>query len=435
VEYQRQADNGTKYEILDLVQDYIISLEGRHGTKKTKYTAVRGFFKANRAELPSDDFNIKGDAPKVRGRLTPENLKRMVLSCKPVYRALYMCMFAGGMGQDEAVYWSNNGVVKLLEDLEKNPDYVRVDLRGRKAMKNVRPYYTILMGDALDELKKWMEERPRDAAAIFTNQFGDPITKKAIYTYWLRHMQSLGLVEAGDDSSHRTGRNVHELRDVFRTQWEKSPAAGSVAEFALGHVVDELGYNKAHLDEAWVVREFRKAGPMLNILTSGRPYGRVDESEVDRLRRENEDLRRQLAENENMASKAWEAIKQLENRLDKQEARKRLKTVSANDEKLSARLITRTRGLGAEDQDNLILKVMGKEWSSNVAFKIKAAVKDIDPRLYLGWDEQHHFEDGQAKGIFQLVERLAAQLPISRQTIYNRLSLLHLPESLQSVIM
>jgi len=316
MEYQRQADNGTKYEILDLLQDYVLSLNGRHGTKKTKYTAVRGFFKANRAELPSDDFNIKGDTPRVQGRLTPTDLKTMVLSCKPVYRALYLCMFAGGMGQDEAVYWSNNGTIKLIEDLEKDPDYIRVDLRGRKAMKNVRPYYTILMGDALDELKKWMLQRPRDASVIFTNQFGEPITKKAIYTYWLRHMQDLGLVKEGDDSSHRTGRNVHELRDVFRTQWEKSPAAGSVAEHAMGHVVDELNYNKAHLDEAWVVREFRKAAPMLNILSSGRPFGRVDESEVDRLRRENQELRRQL---EQQSSDALKMFEDLEKRLEKLE--------------------------------------------------------------------------------------------------------------------
>ncbi|GAG99098.1 unnamed protein product, partial [marine sediment metagenome] len=50
---------------------------------------------------------------------------------------------------------------------------------------------------------------------------------------------------------------------------------------------------------------------------------------------------------------------------------------------------------------------------------------------YLGWDEQHHFEDGQQKGILALVQGLAASIPMSEKTIYNRLNLLHLPESLQ----
>jgi len=55
-------------------------------------------------------------------------------------------------------------------------------------------------------------------------------------------------------------------------------------------------------------------------------------------------------------------------------------------------------------------------------------------QLCLGWDEQHHFEDGQQKTILTLMEGLAEKIPMSRTTIYNRLSLLHLPESLQTKI-
>jgi len=292
VEYQRTADNSKRYEILDLVQSYILSVKARYGTKNTRYSIIRGFFKANRAELPSDDFKIKGDRPRVVGRLKPEELRQLLLSCKQVYRAVFMCMFAGGMGQDELIYWSNTGAAKLEEDLKSDPEYVRVDLRGRKSMKNIRPYYTILMGDALVELKKWMAERPRSAKAIFIQQFGGPLSKAGLYSYWLRHMQALGYIKRGTDNSYRTGRNPHEMRDLFRSQWEKSPAVGSVAEFAMGHVIDELEYNKAHLDERWVVREFRKAVPMLNILSGARPYGQVSEDEVERLRRELEDAKR-----------------------------------------------------------------------------------------------------------------------------------------------
>jgi len=55
-------------------------------------------------------------------------------------------------------------------------------------------------------------------------------------------------------------------------------------------------------------------------------------------------------------------------------------------------------------------------------------------QVYLGWDEKHHFEDGQQKGFRRLVDGLSAQLPMSSDTIYNRLSLLHLSESLQTKV-
>ena len=308
VEYQRQAGNGAQYDILDVVQDYVTDLEGRRNYKKTLYTAVRGFFKANRAALPQDDYKIQpGEKGLVQGKLTVEELRELILSSKQVYRALFICMFSGGIGQDEIVTWSDTGLQSLMDQLKGDPEYVRVNLPGRKANKNIRPFYTILMGDALDQLRKWMDERPREASTVFCNQFGDPITKKAIYTYWLRHMRDLGYTQPGEDSSHRTGRNPHEVRDLFRTQWEKSPAASSPAEFAMGHVVDELGYNKAHLDERWMVGEFRKASPMLNILSSGRPFGQVDENEVERLRRELEEAKLAVGERDRrLDSMEWD---------------------------------------------------------------------------------------------------------------------------------
>ena len=286
VAYQKEAGNGEKFDVLDALQDYIGSLEGRYSTKRLRYTYVRGFFKANRAALPSDDFTIRGEIPQVLGRLTVENIRDLVLSSKLPYRACLLAMFSGGMGLSEIIYWSNNGAADLKEALKRNRDYVRVDLPGRKKARNRRPFYTIIMGDALDQLRKWMAARPGDAETIFVNQYGDGFTKQALYMYWLRHMKALGIIEPGEDSSHRTGRNPHELRDCFRSQWEKSPAKGSVAEYAMGHQIDPLEYNKAFRDEAWVVKEFRKAVPMLNIMSSGRPFGQVDEDEIESLQKQ-----------------------------------------------------------------------------------------------------------------------------------------------------
>jgi len=63
-------------------------------------------------------------------------------------------------------------------------------------------------------------------------------------------------------------------------------AKASVAEYMMGHKVDPLEYNKAHRDEAWTKKEYVKALPMLQIMSSGRPFGLVEEEEVDILKQE-----------------------------------------------------------------------------------------------------------------------------------------------------
>ncbi len=88
-------------------------------------------------------------------------------------------------------------------------------------------------------------------------------------------------IKRGAGRGHQTGKNLHELRDVFRSQWEKSPAKASVAEFLMGHVVDPLEYNKAHYDRKWVRKEYLNALPMLQLMSSGRPFGQVEEEKLE----------------------------------------------------------------------------------------------------------------------------------------------------------
>jgi hypothetical protein len=54
----------------------------------------------------------------------------------------------------------------------------------------------------------------------------------------------------------------------------------------MGHEVDRLEYNKAYKDERWVSREYEKAEPFLNLLSSPRPFGQVDEDELIYLQRQ-----------------------------------------------------------------------------------------------------------------------------------------------------
>lgn len=297
VQYQQDADNGTRFDILDVVQRYVTQLTVRMNTKRIAYTLVRSFFAHNRAALPRDpSFKLRGAQPKVRGRLTPEDVRKVVLSCDPCHAAAYLCLFQGGMGLEEFLYWNRHGYEQLTAALRDDPRVVKVELPGRKGRKNAYSYYSFLGSDAIAAVRKWLPHRPEDATAIFTGRRGEPLSKNGLHIYWLRHLRKLGLappVKTGD-VGHRTGRNLHELRDVFRSLWSKSPAKYAVGEFFLGHRIDPFEYDKSFRDVEFYRKQYLLALPYLEILSSGIPFGRVEKSQVELLHEELQSVKREL---------------------------------------------------------------------------------------------------------------------------------------------
>lgn len=316
VEFQMEATNSHRYKVVDLLQNFINSEKRRAGYKRKIRSTIRSFFAHSRCELPKDPrFIIRGDEQRVIGTLTIEEVKTMILRCNPVYQAIFLSMLQGGMGISEVEYWSNNGYEELDQQLDdKKVGVIRVSLPGRKKAKNERPYYTLLGSDAIDAIRGWLEKRPENAEAIFTNKYGGPITKNAISLYWRRHLRDLGIItkKYNNDKSNRYGKNPHELRTLFRSQWEMTPAKMSVAEYLMGHQVDPLDYNQAFRNEAWTRKQYDLALPMLQIISSGRPFGQVGEDELEKLRSENRDLQKQI---ENAQSTQDQRIEDLEEQL------------------------------------------------------------------------------------------------------------------------
>ncbi|MCJ7760398.1 hypothetical protein MUP59_04565, partial [Candidatus Bathyarchaeota archaeon] len=216
-------------------------------------------------------------------------------------QALYLCMFMSGLGTGEIVYWSNHGAENLREQLSNDARMIRIDIPGRKGDRNERNFYSFIAGDALDYLRKWWKIRPRDAKVIFVNERHTPVTESGVYAIWLRHMRRLGIIdpkkEGQREYSNRTGRGLHELRDIFRMQFGKSPAKPEIAEFMMGHIVDPLGYNQVGKDERFCQDEYRKALPYLNLLSSGTPFYQVPKDELDALNERNERLEKEIEEN------------------------------------------------------------------------------------------------------------------------------------------
>ncbi len=321
VAYMEEANRKAAFALLDKVQDFTQSWKGlREKTLQSRYAVVRSFFLHNRVELPKDPtFIIRPDVMPVKGKLKPEDIRNLALAPNRAYRAMILLMFQTGMGLDEFQHWNLNGLENLQTDLKKNRKYITIELPGRKKMKNKVPYNTYLVpGDAWDALiaylpyrklakakfektqklntiqRRKQEERHGTSytvkefnpdAIIYSNR-GSPLKRKTIQNYWSRKCVKLGIVilKGTNDPRNRYGKNPHEMRDLFATQWNKSPADKVVGEYLMGHTVDPLGYNKACKDVPFVIGEIKKAMSLLNIMTSNKALGLYDEEDVERER-------------------------------------------------------------------------------------------------------------------------------------------------------
>ena len=306
---QTSLSESDKYSLLDKVQTWVSSHRGRQGTKRVRYSQMRSFFAHNRAALPDDPgYTPRSEVPAVVGELSAEEIKQVLLSSNKLYRAIFLSMFQGALDLEMFSYWNRTGWVELRDQLTQNMDPVKISLPGRKLNRNIKPYYTFITTDAIKALRDYLPKQlPREREFIFINQAGPGVSKIAIRNYFRRHLKQLGIVQGyatGDKHIQvRYGKNPHEMRDTFRSLWEKSPASGTVSEYLMGHTIDPLGYNKSYTDEAFYRNEYIKASKFLNLLSRSDPYGLVEGSEVDKLQRDNDELRRQL-ENQNKDMRA-----------------------------------------------------------------------------------------------------------------------------------
>ena len=244
------------FQVLDLVQGFAQVTGGTEGYKRYVYSALRSFFLHNRAMLPRDpSFSVRGSRPRNVGNLVVSEVRRILDSSNECYRAIFLCMLMSGMGRNELIFWNKEGYESLKEQLDHDLRIIKIDLPGRKKGKNKRPFYTFIGRDAIDALRVWLRIRPKDATTIFTNQYGDSVSHDSVGRYWWRHLYYLGLIKRQENYDHgfRHGKNLHEIRDVFRSRWQKSGRAPEAAEFFMGHVIDPNDYNQAFRDEAYAV--------------------------------------------------------------------------------------------------------------------------------------------------------------------------------------
>ena len=277
------------YALLDVVEDYVRWKQGTWEYKKKVYGSLRSFFAHNRCELPRDPlFKVQGTRAAVRGSLTIDELRRVLASCNTLYRAMFLVMFQGGLGVEELLYWNRTGYAVMVAGVNGRLTQLRLELPGRKKLKNKKPYYSYLGRDAIDALRSWLDERPRAAGKdVFCTQFNQSISYNSMQMYWLKKLSDLAIIEKkhNNDSSNRYGKNLHELRDLFKTRWRLTGQDMELADYFMGHDIDEYGYDKSPMVYPDYFEEgYRNAQPWLNIL-SGDPE-KIPRVEVNRQLRE-----------------------------------------------------------------------------------------------------------------------------------------------------
>lgn len=324
VEWQANAKGRDRYRILRLAQQWINSQRLRVGTKNLKLSWIRSFFLHNQAELPSDkSFHFSSDIPAVEGQLSAEAFKRIVLNSNKMYRAVFLMMSQGLMGEGELVYVNTIHYRYVLEKLTGNAGIFQLSLPGRKRNRNVKNFYTLLStksdwGDAMWDYLKSLSQLPKNA--LFRNDRGNALKTWNIKSYFNQRAVETGVIkqytvpcrrcggetvkgrrddrktvytckECGNadlasevmnpnlSGGVRYGVNPHEIRDLMRSRWQVSGADPLVAEFMMQHDIDPNNYNKfMKYERQYPLGEYRKALPWLNVVSQD--PDKVDRSDV-----------------------------------------------------------------------------------------------------------------------------------------------------------
>ena len=350
VEWQINAVGRERSRILRLAQSWINGLSLRYGSKQVMLSHVRSMFMHNQASLPEDrSFRFQSDIPPVEGKLTFEAFRAILHNCNKLYRAVFLMMAQGLMGEGELIYVSNNHWHQVLDALTKNVGVFKLLLPGRKRNRNKKNFYTMLStkSDFADAYREYMKSTSHKIfGALFRNERGKPLNHSNIQNYFHWRAVEAGVIKQfspecdkcrgetvrilkshpklkGKDgkplrkiaykckecrntdwayelktkfNNVRYGVNPHEIRDLMRSRWRESGAKIVVAEFMMEHNIDPNEYDKMKYTPVDAIAEYRKALPFLNVLS--KDPNKVDRSTIDAelegYRAESEVLRREL---------------------------------------------------------------------------------------------------------------------------------------------
>ena len=106
LEFQRKASlDGREYELLDLLQKYILQKAGTYNSLNLRYSKLKTFFKRNRVALPDDDFRIQSCREPVQAHLDVDVIKSLLDAADLGLRVFYLTLWMGILDQERFYHW------------------------------------------------------------------------------------------------------------------------------------------------------------------------------------------------------------------------------------------------------------------------------------------------------------------------------------------
>ena len=289
-QYRELKKENREYEHIDLAKEFLLNgklaLQSRI-YRNQNWRTIRSFYQFNRCPLPKEKIDLgitETDEKRLREKqrlevMTLEDVKKLVFRAKVRDRAILLVLLQSGMRVGELCdQFNTDEAQSVLKQLKENKCPIKINLI---ASREIHPqYFTFIGRDAIDALKEYLNVRGevKDGEPIFITQRNEPIQGKVIDNQVQVLKRQTGLVNKDF--------TPHTLRDIFRTEASHQGMKPEIAEFFIGHALDQLGYNR--LDEMYpqdFETEYSKVEPALNIV-SYKPTVTKEEVRMEILRRE-----------------------------------------------------------------------------------------------------------------------------------------------------
>jgi hypothetical protein len=99
-----------RYQHINMAEDYLLECPLKAGQKKSTYTAIRSFYKHNKAELPSYpiQFTDQTITPvTIQQPITLDEVRQLLANAEPREKAIFLCLLQSGMDRSTLAEYFN----------------------------------------------------------------------------------------------------------------------------------------------------------------------------------------------------------------------------------------------------------------------------------------------------------------------------------------
>ena len=276
LDLQENATGRERMRLPKLIIEHVQERGGTYKSMSNRASAVRSFFLHSSVDMPTAHWIPRPTKEPVKGHLTFEQVRNIILHADPRNTAIFLTMLQGLMNLERFKRFNLKYAMPLAKHLREASldEPFRIDFHGRKT--NPRPFYTFIHHDALVAWKNYLDqergwpENDKEPLALTDN--GTPPDKPAIRAAFRTIAERLHY-RPDTPKGEMSGVAPHEaFRDVVRSHLRLAKAEGfdlTCAEFWMGHSIDPLNYEKfSDLEPEYMMRNAKIAAPYLNILTN-----------------------------------------------------------------------------------------------------------------------------------------------------------------------